>query len=63
MDIYDYYGFLSRPQRVLFRQRIIKEAEISIASFYKKMSEKSFTKAETFLIRHIINTDRKSWAG
>lgn len=63
MDIYDYYGSLSRPQRVLFRQRIIKEAEISSSAFYKKMSEKSFTKAETFLIKHLINTDRKSWAG
>lgn len=63
MDIYDYYGSLSRPQRVLFRQRLIKEADISISAFYKKLSDKSFTKAETFLIKHLINTDRKSWAG
>lgn len=63
MDIYDYYESLSRPQRGSFRQRIIKEAEISNASFFKKISNKSFTKAETFLIRHLISTDRKSWAG
>ena len=63
MDIYDYFKSLSRPKKVLFRQTIIKKAEISTPSFYKKMSERKFTKAETFFIEHIIEVDKASWAG
>lgn len=61
MDIYDYYQSLSRPQRSLFRIKVTKEAEISDASFYKKMPKKAFTKAEIFFIENLIRTASKSW--
>ena len=56
MVISDYFKNLSEPQKVEFRQRVIEETGITYPSFYYKLRNNSWRKAELTVINNIIST-------
>lgn len=54
MVIYDYYSMLDKTRKTLLREKIMKEAQFSYATFFYKMRNKSFKPCETKVIGEII---------
>lgn len=58
MVISDYYkSILTKSERARFREEVLNKTGMSFPSFYTKMRLNSWTKAEIFVIEHIM----KEW--
>ena len=55
MVIYDYYKTLDRARKTIFREKIMREANFSSATFHLKLRQKKFNSLELTAISHIID--------
>lgn len=56
MAISDYYNSLDEEAKKEFRHRVMEETGFSYATFYYKMRNGNWTKAEVTVINSIIET-------